>query len=63
MDDKGILIETPKDLTMKATGDVKVEGKNITEKAQMQYKATGSSGAELSSSGQAVVKGSIVKIN
>lgn len=63
MDDKGILIETPKDLVMKATGDVKMEGKNITEKAQMQYKASGSSGAELSSSGQAVLKGSIVKIN
>jgi hypothetical protein len=36
---------------------------NINLSAQAQLKAEGSAGAEMSTSGQAVVKGSIVMIN
>lgn len=64
MDDKGITIDTPKKLTLKATDDIVIEGKkNITAKATSQFKASGNSGMEVSSSGTATLKGSIVKIN
>ncbi len=59
----GIVIESAKDLTLKATGDVKVEGTNITIAANAQFKAEGSAGAEMSTSASAVVKGSVVQIN
>ena len=59
----GITMESASDLNIKATGDVNIEGINISVKAQTQFKAEGGAGAEMSSSGQAVVKGSIVKIN
>ena len=59
----GISIESAKEINIKATGDVNIEGKNINVKAQAQFKAEGSAGAEMSTSGQAVVKGSIVMIN
>lgn len=63
MDSGGITIESAADIHIKATGDVNIEGVNINLKAQAQYKAEGSAGAEMSTSGQAVVKGSIVMIN
>ncbi len=63
MSSDGITIESAKDINIKATGDVNIEGVNITVKAQAQFKAEGSAGAEMSTSGQAVVKGSIVMIN
>ncbi len=59
----GIKLESPGDISIKASGDVKIEGVNINVKAQAQFKAEGSAGAEMSTSGQAVVKGSIVMIN
>jgi phage gp45-like len=59
----GIKIESAADINIKATGDVNIEGVNINVKAQSQLKAEGSAGAELSSSGQAKVKGSLVMIN
>ena len=59
----GILMESNKDITIKAQGDVTVESTNITLKASAQIKAEGSSGAELSSSGSAVIKGAVVQIN
>ena len=59
----GITLESSGDLTLKAAGDVVVEGTNITESANASYKAEGNSGAELSSGGQTVVKGSLVSIN
>ena len=59
----GIKIESAADINIKATGDVNIEGVNINVKAQAQLKAEGSAGAEMSTSGQAVVKGSIVMIN
>jgi Rhs element Vgr protein len=59
----GISLESNGDLTLKASGDIVIEGMNITESANISYKAEGNSGAELSSGGQTVVKGSIVMIN
>ncbi|MEM7035633.1 MAG: type VI secretion system tip protein VgrG [Bacteroidota bacterium] len=59
----GITIESAKDVNIKATGDVNIEGMNISESAQVQYKAEGTAGAEISSSATMVVKGSLVQIN
>lgn len=59
----GITIETMGDLNLKATGDVNVEGLNISQAAQAQFTAEGSAGIEVSSSAIAVLKGSLVQIN
>lgn len=63
MDSNGITIETPKKLTLKATGDIEAQGMNIQHKANAQFKASGSGGTELSSTANTVVKGAIVQIN
>ncbi|HSO86549.1 MAG TPA: type VI secretion system tip protein VgrG [Draconibacterium sp.] len=63
MSSDGIVMESAKDIKIKASGDVNIEGVNINVKAQAQFKAEGSAGAEMSTSGQAKVKGSIVMIN
>jgi Rhs element Vgr protein len=71
LNDRGIVIKSSKDitleangkLTLKATQDVKIEGLNVQATANAQFKAQGSAGAEVSSSGTAVLKGSIVQIN
>ncbi len=59
----GITLESAADINIKASGDVNIEGVNINVKSQAQFKAEGGAGAEISTSGQAVVKGSIVMIN
>lgn len=59
----GISVESAKDLIIKASGDVKIDGTNITVSAQAKLKAQGNAGAEVSSSGSTVVKGSVVQIN
>lgn len=59
----GILMESIKDIIMKATGDIKVEGINIESKASAAFKAQGSASAEISSSATTTVKGSVVQIN
>ncbi len=59
----GITLESSGDLTLKAAGDIQIEGTNINGSASAGFKAQGGSGAELSSSGQTVVKGSLVSIN
>lgn len=63
LDTNGITIESSKDLILKANGDVKVEGTNVEQTANASFKASGSSGSELSSSATTVVKGSLVQIN
>ncbi|GAB4107762.1 VgrG-related protein [Echinicola sediminis] len=63
MNGDGITIESSKDLNLKATGDINVQGVNISTKADAQYKAEGGAGAELSTSAVAVIKGSLVQIN
>lgn len=59
----GITLESAKDIILKASGDVKIEGTNIEIKASAQFKSEGGAGAELSSSGSTAVKGSLVQIN
>lgn len=63
MSKDGITIESGKDIIIKATGDVTVEGMNIEQSAQVQFKAEGTAGIEVSSSANAVLKGAIVQIN
>ncbi len=59
----GITLESAKDLILKATGDVNIEGTNVSVAANAQFKAEGSAGAEVSSGATAVLKGAIVQIN
>ncbi len=62
-DSGGITLDSPKDIILKATGDIRLEGMNISVKANAQFKAEGSAGAEISTSAVAVLKGSMVQIN
>lgn len=75
----GINLESPKDVTIKATGavsiestgkmslkaqqDLAAEGMNVQVKAQIGLAAKGAATAELSASGQTTVKGAMVMIN
>ena len=59
----GITMESAKDINIKASGDVNIEGVNVSCTASASYKADGSAGAELTSSAQTTVKGSLVSIN
>ena len=59
----GITLESAKDIILKASGDVKIEGVNVELKASAQMKADGGAGAEFTSSGSTQVKGSLVQIN
>ncbi|RUT69439.1 type VI secretion system tip protein VgrG [Flavobacterium cupreum] len=63
IDSKGIKMESAGNIELKATGDVKIEGTNVSVSATAQFKAEGSAGAEVSSGATAVLKGSIVQIN
>ncbi|NQY06820.1 MAG: type VI secretion system tip protein VgrG, partial [Flavobacteriaceae bacterium] len=63
MDDNGITMEAQKDIKVSASGDVTIEGTNVELKANAQFKAEGSAGAEVSTSAIAVLKGSLVQIN
>ena len=71
MNDSGISIKSPKDITVEATGkltltakqDTSIEGLNVNAKANAQFKAEGNAGAEVSTSAIAVLKGSLVQIN
>ncbi|WP_026552446.1 type VI secretion system tip protein VgrG [Arthrobacter sp. H20] len=61
--DGGITLESAKDLILKASGDVVIEGTNVEVKAQSAITAQGQSGIDLNSSGTLTVKGSLVRIN
>ncbi|OXB06246.1 type VI secretion system tip protein VgrG [Flavobacterium pectinovorum] len=63
IDSNGIKMESAGNIEIKATGDVKIEGTNVSISASAQLKAEGSAGAELSSGATAILKGSIVQIN
>jgi Rhs element Vgr protein len=63
MNGDGITVESAKALNLKAANDVTIEGANVNIKAQAAFKAEGASGAEVSSSGNAVIKGAMVQIN
>ena len=59
----GISLESAKDINIKATGDVNIEGVNINIAASAQLAADGGAGSEFTSSAVTVVKGSLVQIN
>jgi len=71
LDDSGITLSSAKDITLEATGkltlkakqDTSLEGLNVNAKANAQFKAEGTAGAEVSTSAIAILKGSLVKIN
>lgn len=63
MNADGITIESAKDIIMKASGDISMEGINISAAGSAEFKAEGSAAATLESSGSTTVKGSIVQIN
>ncbi|NOT50457.1 MAG: type VI secretion system tip protein VgrG [Chitinophagaceae bacterium] len=63
MDKDGIKLESIKDIILKATNDLKMEGVNGEMKASANFKAEGGAKAELSSGGSTTVKGSMVQIN
>lgn len=71
MNDSGIELKSSKDITIEATGklnlkasqDSSLEGLNVNVKANAQFKAEGSAGAEVSTGAIAVLKGSLVQIN
>lgn len=58
-----IVIEAGANLNIKAKSNLTAEGVNVEAKAQAQFTAKGNAKAELSASGQTVVKGAMVMIN
>jgi len=63
LDSSGITLDSPKDITLKAGGDIKMEGVNIEAKASAEFKADGGAGSKLTSGAITTVKGSAVMIN
>lgn len=63
MNSDGITINSGKDIIMKATGDISIEGINIEQKSTAAMKLEGGAGFEASSSAIVEIKGSLVKIN
>jgi Rhs element Vgr protein len=63
MNSDGIKIQSYKDIIMKASGDVKLEGINLEMKAQSSFKAQGTASAEVKASGTLTLKGAMVQIN
>lgn len=59
----GIVLESPSDITIKATGDVNIEGTNVSITANAEFAAEGSAGSKISSSAITEIKGSMVNIN
>jgi Rhs element Vgr protein len=70
LDDNGIKIVSCKDITLEASGDIKMEGSNIELTAQTGFKAAGSSTAEvegadttIKGSATTTIQGGMVQIN
>lgn len=63
MSSDGINIESCKDINIKASGDIMIEGTNISAAADAEFKADGGAGAELTTGAICKVQGSMVKIN
>ena len=56
-------IESGADLTIKATGDITIEGTNVEITANAEFKADGGAGASVTSSAITTIEGSLVNIN
>lgn len=63
MSSDGISLESSADITVKASGDLNLEGSNVNIKANASFKAEGSASADISSTGTTSVQGSLVQIN
>lgn len=63
MSSNGIAMESSKKVEIKASTDLNIEAVNIKLKASGKFEAEGSGGADVKSSGIAVLKGSVVQIN
>jgi Rhs element Vgr protein len=63
LDQDGITLKSAKDLTLKASGDVVLQGNNLKLTADMGLTAKAQSSAEINSSGTLTLKGSLVRIN
>lgn len=70
LDESGIKLESVKELVMKATNDMNIEGLNISLKAQSAFKASGTASAEVSGASTTIkgsattaISGGIVQIN
>ncbi len=79
LDQSGIVLDSSKDIklsakgnvdisatagiTLKANSDVKIDGLNIQQSAQVGFTAKGNASAEISASGQTTIKGAMVMIN
>lgn len=70
LDDSGVKVESVKDMALKASGDVKLEGANVALSAQSGFKASAASSAEVSSANTTVkgnattvIHGGMVQIN
>ena len=63
MNDSGITISSQKAISIEASQDLSMKGANVAAEAQQGFKATGNTGAEVSTSATAVLKGSLVQIN
>ena len=63
MSSEGIVLESSKNVSIKASTDLSMEAVNIKLKATGKFEAEGSGGADLKSSGIAVLKGSVVQLN
>lgn len=63
LDGDGLQIESSSDIKITASGDLTLEGTNVAITASANLNMEGSFGAEMSTSGTAVVKGSLVQIN
>ena len=63
MSSDGITIESCKDINIKATGDINIEGVNISSAADAEFKADGGAGAELTTGAICKIQGSLVQIN
>ncbi|HYE56195.1 MAG TPA: translocation/assembly module TamB domain-containing protein [Chitinophagaceae bacterium] len=63
MNEEGIKLESIKDIVLKATNNVNVEGVNVEGKASGNMTMKGSGAAEFSASGQTTLKGGTVMIN
>ena len=79
LDSNGIILDSGKDITLKAKGavkidattqvaikaktDVAIEGNNVSSKGKISFKAEGAASTEIKSSGTMTIKGTMVMIN
>ena len=63
MTNDGIALDSAKHVTIKARGDVTIEGVKVEVSASASCKMSGTAGAEVSSGANTVIRGSLVQIN